>query len=188
MHFCKAKILIGGDTRNIMTRTEYHPVSWPEVEVIETVHGIGSVEDVEPFVFVEQRPKVERERLASIYGEQPLQEIWGGRNAPGEMDAPKVASLPSDVVWFNPLTHAMEISGKDGNGSRPLPPPASPPAGSIETRPAVEVVGQPVVSAHEPNDPFSEYDQPEETAPAELAPVPVAEPAETAETAKPRKR
>lgn len=181
MHFCTARVLIGGDTRNIMTRTEYHPVSWPEIEVIQTVHGVGSVEDVVPFVSVPQRPKAERERLASIYGDTPLQEIWGGKNAPAEMDAPQTARLPSDVIWFNPLTQMLEISGKDGGGSRPLPPPAPSPEGPIETRPAVEVVGQPVTGAiQEPNDPFSEYNQANEPETLE-PPLPV-------EDVKPRKR
>ena len=34
MHFCTANIAIGGDTRNIMNRDEFAPVSWPEVEVL----------------------------------------------------------------------------------------------------------------------------------------------------------
>lgn len=162
MHFCRAKVLIGGDNRNVMVRSEFNPVSWPEVQVLQEVHGTGSVEDVEPFVAVKQKAKDERERLARIYGEAPLQQIWGGRNAPDELEAPE-ARLVSDLLWFNPLTQQAETTGKGGKNSQPVPPQAPPPEGpSEQTRPAVEVVGQPVAgSPEEENDPYSEYDQEE---------------------------
>jgi hypothetical protein len=172
MHFCRAKILIGGDVRNSMARSEFNPVSWPEIEVLNEVHGKGSVEDIQPFVSVKQKPKDERDRLAMIYGEEAVKAVWGGRNAPDEMEMPK-AELEADLTWFNPLTGRAENTGKGGKDSQPVPPPAPPSGGPVEARPAVEVVGQPMAgSPAEENDPFSEYEQPEE-------------PEETAETESP---
>jgi hypothetical protein len=162
MHFCKAKIAIGGDIRNVMARSEYNPVSWPEVAVLRMVHGDGSIDEIEPFVSVPQKPRDERQRLAMIYGEDPLKEIWGGRSAPDEMEAPG-ARLRENMTWFNTLTDQIEITGPDGRGSQSLPPEASPSASQFEARPAVEIVGQPM--ARPPvsdNDPYSEYAQAEE--------------------------
>jgi hypothetical protein len=157
MHFCKAKIAIGGDIRNVMNRTEFNPVSWPEVEVLRVVHGTAFVDEVEPFVSVPQKPRDERVRLALIYGDEPLGAIWGGMNAPNEMEAPR-AALKEGVVWFNQLTGRAEITGKDGKGSNPLPPPVLVP--DAEISPAVEIVGQPIAApVTDENDPYSEYEQ-----------------------------
>lgn len=109
MHFCVAEIALTGDMRNIMTRNEFNPVSWPEIEAIRVLHGDESIVSVRPFVRVEQTPRAEWQRLAHIYGVEPLAERWGGRNAPTEMDAPG-ARTAVDVIWFNPLTRRVEKS------------------------------------------------------------------------------
>src|SRR5262245_54636893 len=161
MHFCRAKIALGNDIRNMMTRSEYSPVSWPEIAVLRLMHGEGSIEDIKPFVSVPQKARDERARLMLIYGEAPLKEIWGGMNAPSELELPE-AELEADIVWFNPLTQRAERTGKDGKGSEPLPPQAPSSDDPIEARPAVEVVGQPMAGPRqaEANDPYSEYEQP----------------------------
>jgi hypothetical protein len=107
MHFCTAKVAIGGDTQNIRVRDPYDPVSWPELEVLRTLHGEEFVTDVEPFAVVKQPPKVERDRLALIYGEQVLAHIWGGQRPPHEMDSPDGAIKPG-LQWFNPVTFELE--------------------------------------------------------------------------------
>jgi hypothetical protein len=163
MHFCKANVQIGGDIRNVMYRNEFDPVSWPEVEILRAVHGNESVLDVEPFVAVEQRPRDERERLLFLYGEGPLRVVWGGRNAPDEMEAAG-ATLVADTLWFNPLSRKVENSGQDGSHSQPLPSETPPSGSQFETRPAVEIVGQPMAGSPAPvNDPYSEYPQDDPT-------------------------
>lgn len=116
MHFCTANVAIGGDTRNIMIRSEFSPVSWPEIDILRLVHGNDAVTEVQPFVSVKQAARDERERLSYIYNDGPCSECWGGRNAPRELEAPDV-QLPSDVIWQNPLTGEVENSGKDGQHS-----------------------------------------------------------------------
>jgi hypothetical protein len=118
MHFCKASIAIGGDSRNIMTRDEFNPVSWPEFDILRLLHGDDAVADVVPFVRVSQTGRDERARLALIYGEGPLQMCWGGRNPPAELEAPG-ATLPDKVTWQNPITGRIE-----GELRMPVPPPA----------------------------------------------------------------
>jgi hypothetical protein len=171
MHFCKANIAIGGDIRNIMNRSEYSPLSWPEIEVLREIHGAESINDVVPFVDVKQTAKAERERLAMMYGEAPLQARWGGKNAPDELTAPD-AKLPSDVIWLNPLSGQLEKTGKGGKTSEPYTPP--PPEQTT-----AEIVGDYAVreaETEEVNDEYSEYEQPEEVAPVEEEDNPTVEP------------
>jgi hypothetical protein len=132
MHFCTATIAIGGDSRNTAVRDEYSPVSWPEIEVLRLLHGDDAVTDVRPFVAVEQPPRVERQRLADIYGEEPLQRLWGGLRPPSELSAPR-ATLAANTVWQNPLTHDIEITGPDGMQSAKAPPAPSQPVSQAET-------------------------------------------------------
>jgi hypothetical protein len=107
MHFCTAKIAIGGDIGNTMVRDTFNPVSWPELEVLNVIHGEGAVTDVEPFVQVPQPPKVERERLVSIYGPGPVGYVWGGTRSPHEMDSPNGPVKPG-TIWLNPITNRAE--------------------------------------------------------------------------------
>jgi hypothetical protein len=134
MHFCTAAVAIGGDTRNTMIRGEFSPVSWPEIEILRIVHGDQSITDVSPFVRVPQSPREERARLADIYGEPPLAVAWGGRSAPGEVEAPGV-DLKAGVAWFNPLTHRVEITADGGSVKAPDPEPvvAQPAEAVLET-------------------------------------------------------
>lgn len=156
MHFCAAKIMIGGDRDNIMSRDAFNPVSWPEIEVLRFIHGDDSVFDVEPFVEVEQSPRNERQRLAFIYGEGPCAGIWGGRSAPTHMDAPKV-KVKAGVKWFNPLTRLAETTTKDG--SEQVDPAALPSAPPMAQEPAGDdnTVGDPRAAPETgEDDPFAE--------------------------------
>ena len=131
MHFCTGHVAIGGDTRNIMYRDEFDPVSWPEIEVLREIHGFDAVTDVKPFVDVNQSPRAERDRLAMKYGDEVLATRWGGKNPPTELVAPR-ATIKPDVVWKNPLSRQTEKT--TANGSHPYTIPA-------EARPIAEVVG-----------------------------------------------
>lgn len=107
MHFCRAMISIGGDADNVYFADHYAPVSWPEVMVLQHVHGIDAVTAVEPFVKVDQDPRSERDRLVHKYGEEKVSEVFGGKRLPAEMEAPQ-ARLPFDLVWKNPITMMHE--------------------------------------------------------------------------------
>ena len=52
MHFCRADIAIGGDRNNIFHAGEFAPVSWPEILLLQYVHGDDAIDQVEPFVQV----------------------------------------------------------------------------------------------------------------------------------------
>jgi hypothetical protein len=167
MHFCTAAIAVGGDTRNVMVRDQFNPISWPELDILRLLHGDESITDVVPFMRVNQQGRDERTRLANIYGEGPAQQCWGGRNAPAELEAPEV-DLPKDVAWFNPLVGRIEgdlkvpaapavVTGKaETVGDMTKPPPKPKPDDEDEDEDEDEDVaaprsdaGQDIVMQHE---------------------------------------
>lgn len=102
MHYCCATVKLSGGHHTHVPRTEFNPVSWPEIEIIRAIHGDDAVIDVKPFVFVEQTPKAEKERLLAIYG-GIVEDVFPGRNPRMEMDAAG-AKLPDPTPqWRNPV-------------------------------------------------------------------------------------
>jgi len=117
MHFCTARIAIAGDHQNVYSATEFDPISWPEIAVLQYLHGDQSITEVVPFAVAAQTGREERSRLAEKYKESIVSEVFGGRQSPGELDAPQVRIKPG-VTWMNPLTRTVEVTG---NG-RPVEP------------------------------------------------------------------
>ena len=130
------------------------------------IHGEESITDVIPFVQMDQSPKAEKDRLNMIYGETTVTEVWG-RRPPQEMEAPK-ATLVGGLVWKNPLTGQIETTGKGGKGSGSYEPPPPPSSEAFESRPAVEIVGDPTAGTPEDDDTmtaseaFDAVEEPEE--------------------------
>jgi hypothetical protein len=113
MHFCRAEIAIGGDPRNIFSAGEFAPISWPEILILQYLHGDDSINNVEPFTKVDQSPRAERQRLLSKYGEKAVTEVFARQN-PAEMEAPR-ARLSNGIPWLNPITLKPEITGQAGS-------------------------------------------------------------------------
>ena len=122
MHFCTARIALAGDTGQIAIRDRFSPVSWPELEVIKTLHGDDALLEVQPFVKVPQPPKAERDRLVLIYGEGVVQHIWGGTRPPTELDVP--GSIPEIAgPWFDPiLQEYRQVETPEIEFEEPAPP------------------------------------------------------------------
>jgi hypothetical protein len=110
MHFCVALVAIANDDQQVVPRGPFEPISWPEVEVLRTLHGDEAVREVKPFVYVEQTAKAEKERLGLIYGEVVHKQVWVGRNARMELDAAEMTLLDPGTPWLNPLTGAVETT------------------------------------------------------------------------------
>ena len=87
MHFCTAHVAIGGDTRNIMYRDEFAPVSWPEVEVLrESTAATPSPKSI-PFVDVQQTAACRAPAAADdLRRRGPGARVWGGKNPPPELE------------------------------------------------------------------------------------------------------
>lgn len=79
MDYVTAKISLGGDPGSVMYRGPDRPLSWPEVAILQLMHGDESVYDCE---FVETQPSsavAEKMRLISIYGIEPVELVYPGR-------------------------------------------------------------------------------------------------------------
>ena len=127
MHFCTATIALAGDNQQVVRRDHFQPVSWPELEVLRFLHGDDAISEVEPFAFVQQPPKEERERLQLLYGKQPVDACFGQRGVNQiEVDAAG-AKIIDGVEWKNPLTNQVEVTGEDPPEYEP-PPHSAPPS------------------------------------------------------------
>jgi hypothetical protein len=88
MDYVTAKIALSGDVANIMYRGPDRPVSWPEVTVLQYIHGDDAVYDCE-FVRSEvSSAQVEKRRLLGVYGATAINELFPGARPIMEMDFP----------------------------------------------------------------------------------------------------
>ena len=88
MDYVTAKIQLGGEAGHIMYRGPDNPVSWPEVRVLQHLHGDEAVFDCE-FVRTDQvNAQAEKMRLLSIYGAEPVNLIYPGQRPVLEMKFP----------------------------------------------------------------------------------------------------
>ena len=114
MHFCTAKVMVAGDKDQVVYRDEYAPISWPESELLRSIHGDDAVLDLKPFVRIEQSQRDERQRLVLRYGREYVDACFPGRGGNLMMDAPE-ADIAYGRIWKNPLTQLEETV-------EPLPP------------------------------------------------------------------
>jgi hypothetical protein len=122
MHFCAAMVRVAGDKDQVVFRDEFNPISWPEVELLRSIHGDDAVYEVKPFARVDQSSRDERSRLVLRYGREYVDLAFGqGRGAAIEMEAAE-ADIEPGKTWKNPLTQLEEtIDGGDGPATAPEP-------------------------------------------------------------------
>ena len=113
MHFCTAMVMVAGDKDQIVYRDEFNPISWPEVELLRSIHGDDAVFQVKPFVKVDQNPREERQRLVLRYGKPYVDECFPGRGGNIITEAPE-ADIAFGETWKNPLTQLEETIDGDG--------------------------------------------------------------------------
>jgi hypothetical protein len=151
MHFCTCIVSLSGEDTQRVHRGFHAPVSWPELDVIQVIHGEGALAEVRPFVSVDQNARDERERLSRIYGREIVEggnpqivPVYPGRIPTMNLEAPEF-TLAVGQRWINPLTGDAEIIQEDGSS---LPVPKGPlvidefNAASPGPR-GVEIVGDP---------------------------------------------
>lgn len=127
MHFCTAKVMVAGDKDQVVYRDEYSPVSWPEAELLRSIHGDDAVLELKPFVHVEQNPREERARLVLRYGREYVDACFPGRGGNIMTDAPE-ADIAYGARWKNPLTQLEEVipESLSSPSSSPSKPDLSP--------------------------------------------------------------
>jgi len=139
MHICTAYIMLGGDHGSVVYRGPDNPVSWPEIGVLQTIHGQDCVFNIEVIDELVRHRAAEKLRLQRIYGDGIVEAIYPGRSAAIEMQVPgyepkkrgRKATTPRDpdADEFEPETSAeyadtdLVLSGTPGRPGQPVEPP-----------------------------------------------------------------
>jgi len=129
MHLCTAKIMLAGDSGQIVWRQADNPVSWPEIGVIQMAHGEDAVFDIEVVAEIEATRYGEKQRLVEIYGRDLLELVYPGRAPALEMTMPGVNSIPKPKKQRPVRTVAPQpnLGRFSGNIKAPDPIPAGEP-------------------------------------------------------------
>jgi len=90
-HICACKIVVGGDAGTVVVREAHtNPVPWPEISILQSLHGEDAVFDIKPIGLIERlTPMMEKQRMASVYGFDEVDRVYPGRS-------------PKDIEWFAP--------------------------------------------------------------------------------------
>lgn len=94
MHLCTAYVMLAGDQGQVVFRGEHDPVSWPEIGVLQVLHGEDSVYNIEVINEVDTTRQAEKRRLAEIYGETVVENVYPGRSPMMEEEVPGHGSDP----------------------------------------------------------------------------------------------
>lgn len=79
-HLCTCMIDVGNEKLCIIYRDETNPVPWPEVRVIQEMHGEDAVFDITPVALGEREtPAREKERLVLKYGRDAVEAVYAGK-------------------------------------------------------------------------------------------------------------
>ena len=88
MDYVACKIALGGDSNNVIYRGPDTPVSWPEIRVLQHLHGEDNVFDCE---YVGEEPattQAEKMRLLGIYGSEAVNICFPGARPMMDMEWP----------------------------------------------------------------------------------------------------
>jgi hypothetical protein len=88
MDWVTCKISLAGDAQHIMYRGNSNPVSWPEITVIQHIHGEESVFDCEYLRSEPANMIDEKNRLSSIYGRDVVNLVYPGARPHIDADFP----------------------------------------------------------------------------------------------------
>ena len=97
MDFVACKIALGGDSNNVIYRGPDVPVSWPEIRVLQHLHGEDNVFDCE---FVGAEPatgQAEKMRLLGLYGSEAVNICFPGSRPTMDMEWPGDRGEPITV-------------------------------------------------------------------------------------------
>jgi len=77
--YCACKVNLAGQNCHTVIFNEFNPVSWPEVQVLQALHGDENVMDIMPVAIGYVWPTQEKNRLISIYGHRTVEACFPGR-------------------------------------------------------------------------------------------------------------
>jgi hypothetical protein len=105
VQYCTCKINLAGQNCHTVIYGQHNAVTWPEVQVLQALHGDENVMDVMPIGLGEVWPTEEKNRLIGIYGREVVNACFPGRTfrmeymMTDEVDLPRYDDgKPSTVV------------------------------------------------------------------------------------------
>lgn len=116
MHWCTGKLNLSGQGFTINVYNEFNPISWPEAQVLMSLHGTDNVFELKPCKISDVHPRVEKDRLMAKYGFVPVERVFPGHTPRMEMLMPGEAEdqQQADADGITEPAHT--------NGT-PTPPP-----------------------------------------------------------------
>ena len=88
MDFVACKVALGGDANNVIYRGPDVPVSWPEIRVLQHLHGEDNVFDCEYVGHDSSTSQAEKMRLLGLYGSEAVNICYPGSRPMMEMEFP----------------------------------------------------------------------------------------------------
>lgn len=96
-HLCACEIDLNNERYTTVTRDATNPVSWPEILLLQAIHGDDAVYDIRPVAIADRpTPAAEKHRLAIIYGNAAVEAVFAGRAFVMEWFVPGWAIDPDD--------------------------------------------------------------------------------------------
>ena len=97
MDYVACKIALGGDSNNVLYRGPDVPVSWPEVRVLQHLHGEDNVFDCEYVGQEHATTQAEKMRLLGLYGSEAVNICFPGARPLMDMDWPGDRTEPMTI-------------------------------------------------------------------------------------------
>ena len=80
-HLCECHIDVAGEKLTILWKGEPDLIPWPEIRVLQEIHGEQSVYDIRPVAVGEREtPLNEKERLVRKYGRDEVEKVYAGKS------------------------------------------------------------------------------------------------------------
>jgi len=79
MDYVTALVQLSGDPQQVVYRSADKPLSWPEVLVLQFLHGDDAVYDCKYLRSEQTSLLQEKNRLIGIYGAEPVETVYPGR-------------------------------------------------------------------------------------------------------------
>jgi hypothetical protein len=79
-HLCACMIDLAGEGLTTIDRGAENPVPWPEILVLQSIHGDQSVFDIKPVALGPRETALrEKERMSLIYGRDEVEKVYAGK-------------------------------------------------------------------------------------------------------------
>jgi hypothetical protein len=80
-HACTCVVDLAGEGLTTIERHQFDPVTWPEIKVLQEVHGEDAVFNIRPISLVPRQSTLrEKERLVLIYGREVVEAVYAGKS------------------------------------------------------------------------------------------------------------